>query len=373
MGLDKRLGFRVCTLIGTILCLPGLAAAQGARLADAWFFPDRPAPLKSVEGKAVPEVRVKSWIGEPVSLADSRGKVVVIDFWATWCGPCMAAIPKNVELVKKYKDQGLVFFGIHDANAGWDKAAGVVTDKGINYPVALDDAGGPSAKAFNLAFWPTYVIVDRSGVVRGAGLAPDHLEDAVKMLLAEAGPAGAGAPAAAAKGLPADWYYGADGRPAQLKALEGKPMPALSMTKWLNSAPAADAFKDRVLVLHFLAVGNYVSMKQAETLAALEKEIGPQGVVVIGVAPGTDAWEVLTTAAAEGKLPSRLGQDAPAEGEQPAGVTGGTAAAYGVRYMPTTVVIDRRGVVRAAGIRVDKVKDLTGKLLAESSAKGAEK
>ena len=60
----------------------------------------------------------------------------------------------------------------------------MVKDRNINYPVARD-AGGASTKAYNLSFWPTYVVVDRKGVVRAAGLRPDKVSDVVKVLLAE--------------------------------------------------------------------------------------------------------------------------------------------------------------------------------------------
>jgi thiol-disulfide isomerase/thioredoxin len=351
----------LCTLLG----FPALAFGQDKKLPEAWFFGERPAGLKGLEGKPPPELKLKTWIGDAVDVRASRGKVLVIDFWATWCGPCMAAVPENVRIANQYKERGLVLLGVHDANSGWERAPAVVKEKNINYSVALDEAGGISAKAFNLAFWPTYIIVDRAGIVRGAGLSPGHLEEAVKLLLAE--PAPEGINEAAGNELPAEWFYGGLNRPAAFRALEGKPLPELTAADWLGEPLTAADTRERVLVLHFLASGNGTSMKQAEVLAALEREIGSQGVVFSAVCAADDSWETLTKIAGEGRVPSRLCHDAPAVGDQPAGATGAIAATLGLRYVPCTVLVDRAGVVRAAGVRVESVKEIAGKLLAEST------
>ena len=172
---------------------------------DDHFFSgaDRPAGLKSLEGKPAPELALDAWIGDGTSIEALRGQVVVIDFWATWCGPCMAAIPKNIELVEKHGKDGLAFIGVHDSRNGWDKADSVVTEQGINYPVARD-AAGASVKSYNLGFWPTYVVVDRRGVVRAAGLLPDKVGAVVETLLAEPGGGAAGGKTE----FPIVWYVG---------------------------------------------------------------------------------------------------------------------------------------------------------------------
>jgi len=158
---------------------------------DEWFFygEKRPEKLRKMEGTKSPKLAAETWVGDEVDLAKQRGKVVIVDFWGTWCPPCRAAIPKNVQLVKEYGEEDLVFVAVHDARRGWDKAPKMIEDTGINYPVALDkkaeDGSGISTKAFNVAFWPTYIAIDRAGIVRAVGLRPDKVEDVVKILLAE--------------------------------------------------------------------------------------------------------------------------------------------------------------------------------------------
>ena len=78
---------------------------------------DLPADrLAYLIGKQAPELQqIKGWINsKPIKLADLRGKVVLLDFWGTWCGPCVQVIPELIKLHEKYHDKGLVVIGIHD-------------------------------------------------------------------------------------------------------------------------------------------------------------------------------------------------------------------------------------------------------------------
>jgi hypothetical protein len=275
----------------------------------------------------------------------------------------MAAIPKNVSLVEQHGDNGLAFIGVHDSRNGWDRASSVVNEKGINYPVARD-AGGASVKAYNLSFWPTYVVVDRKGVVRAAGLTPDKVEEVVKTLLAEEG--GLAPSTGRSKGeFPSEWYVGGANRPSGMAKLEGKKAPPLRGVKWLGEAIGPADRNGRVTVVRFMSPLSKATRESMGRWKKTADELRPQGVVFVGVCDHLSDWDRMKAMFGEEEPPFPVACDlAPRAGEDtvPLGVT---ATAYGIRMWPTTVVIDRAGRVRAAGVREEQLQTVLDKLMAE--------
>jgi thiol-disulfide isomerase/thioredoxin len=135
-------------------------------------------------GQESPVFEFTTLDGKQSDLKSLRGKVVLLNFFATWCGPCMAAIPHNNELLKNYKDKGLLIVGVCTHNRGQEKMAQTVKDKGIQYPTARDPQL-KSQKAWAVQYYPTYAIIDRKGIVRIIGLQPNNVEKVVKKLLDE--------------------------------------------------------------------------------------------------------------------------------------------------------------------------------------------
>lgn len=346
----------------------GIAMAQSEKapkaFPDEWFYSgaQRPPSLKALEGKPAPKLSIGTWIGDATTIEGNRGKVVVVDFWATWCGPCMASLPHNVALVRDYADKGLVFIGVHDSANGWEKAPEVIRSRKINYPVG-QDSNGASVKSFGLEFWPTYVAIDRSGKVRAAGLLPDRVEDVVKALLAEGETA---APPVVANEFGPEHYYGGAKRPALFKQLEGKQAPKLTGETWAGLEPAK--LDGSVQVVTFVSPVLDVSMGELEKLTPARKEFASQGVVFVGVADGRTndmAWGKLGERLKTKKLDVPVMRDAVEGASVPKNNV--TAGAFGVTHYPATFVIDRAGRVRAAGVRADKVKPIIEKLLAEGA------
>lgn len=152
-----------------------------------WTWDDQAkdrAEHAALEGKPMPKLELSNWINGEVTPADMKGKVVIMDFYATWCGPCMAAIPHNNELLKKYKDKGLVIVGVCTSRRGQDRMPQTVKERGMEYPTARDSQLR-SENAWHVDYYPTYAIVDRKGVVRIIGLKPNYVERVVKKLLDE--------------------------------------------------------------------------------------------------------------------------------------------------------------------------------------------
>ena len=133
-------------------------------------------------GKPAPKLEMSDWINSEVKVADMKGKILVIDYWATWCGPCIASIPHNNEVAKHYADKGVLVIGAC-GGGGEEKMPETAKKHGIEYPTAKVSAN--STKAWGVRWWPTYAVVDRKGTVRAIGIKPDYVEKVVDALLKE--------------------------------------------------------------------------------------------------------------------------------------------------------------------------------------------
>jgi cytochrome c biogenesis protein CcmG/thiol:disulfide interchange protein DsbE len=121
------------------------------------------APLACAQtGKQAPNFSLQTGSGSTVELAKLKGKVVVVNFWATWCGPCRVEIPGFVSVYEKYKNKGLEIVGISLDQKGWSALRPFIERNKITYPVVLDN-GEVASRYGDIRSIPTTFIVDRKG------------------------------------------------------------------------------------------------------------------------------------------------------------------------------------------------------------------
>ena len=150
-------------------------------------------------GEAVPELRFVEWVGqEPMKLENLRGKVVLLDFWATWCGPCISTFPRLREWHKKYAGNDFVIVGVTKYYGSGDGKRMTQLQEldflnefkqkyKLPYSLAVAEPSEDSMK-YGISAYPTTILLDRNGVVRYIGIGAGdeesaNLEDMIKKRL----------------------------------------------------------------------------------------------------------------------------------------------------------------------------------------------
>jgi cytochrome c biogenesis protein CcmG/thiol:disulfide interchange protein DsbE len=188
----------VAGIVASLALLLG-ACSPSARLDTAAAVkPDR-------DRKPAPDFTLKDADGRPVRLSDYRGKVVLLDFWATWCEPCAMEIPWFMDLERRDKDHGFAVLGVSMDDEGWDAVKPFVSRLGVNYRVLMGN--DQTAQLYGgVDALPTTFLIDREGRIAAVhvGLADRRdFDDGVERLLQAPAPAGAGrATVAALAGSP---------------------------------------------------------------------------------------------------------------------------------------------------------------------------
>ena len=118
----------------------------------------------SLEGQAAPDFVLKSATGENLRLSEFRGDVVMINFWATWCGPCRQEMPLLDDLYGRYKRVGFNLLGVNIDDDS-RRAMEMVQELGVNFPVLFDERK-EVARLYEVEAMPVTILVDRVGRVR---------------------------------------------------------------------------------------------------------------------------------------------------------------------------------------------------------------
>lgn len=121
--------------------------------------------------------------GEPISLEKYRGQIVLLDFWATWCQPCIAEMPFVKSTYQKYKNQNFEIIGI-SLDRDFNQLTTYLETKGITWPQYYDN-GGQISDLYQVEAIPTTYLIDSKGIIRYANLRGNALENAVRQLVLE--------------------------------------------------------------------------------------------------------------------------------------------------------------------------------------------
>jgi len=143
-----------------VVALCAIAAGCGA--------PEEPVVRAAVkpesDRKAAPEFSLKDSNGATAKLSDYKGKVILLNFWATWCGPCKIEIPWFIEFEQNYKDRGFAVLGVSMDDDGWDAVKPYLAARKVNYRVVLGN--DQVAQLYGgVDSLPTTFVIDRDGKI----------------------------------------------------------------------------------------------------------------------------------------------------------------------------------------------------------------
>jgi peroxiredoxin len=143
-------------------------------------------------GKPAPNIAAEDLAGTSFKLSDYRGKVVLLVFWASWCGPCVAEVPHERELVGHFKDRPFALIGVNgdETKEMARKAVAKYQIPWRSFWNGKQGAGGPIAVSWNVRGWPTVYVIDHRGMIRHKYLRGKRLDEPLEKLVAEAEAAG---------------------------------------------------------------------------------------------------------------------------------------------------------------------------------------
>lgn len=174
--------------LGAALVLLGIALLTPSCM-KLDFFKRKESPQTCKAGPRVgapaPEIDGEDFDGKRAKLSDYRGKVVVVAFWFSRCGPCRAMIPHERELVERYRDKPFAMLGVY-GDVDYEDARKIIAQQHMSWPIVKSESGKPAiTQLYGVTCFPTFVVIDAAGVVRFARVGGAGLDDAVADALAQ--------------------------------------------------------------------------------------------------------------------------------------------------------------------------------------------
>ncbi|MGB9878015.1 MAG: TlpA family protein disulfide reductase [bacterium] len=121
------------------------------------------ASQKNLEGEQAPDLALRDLEGKSYRLSDLKGKVILLDFWATWCPPCREELPVIEKLHQDFKGKGLLVLGISNEEKGVVEE--FVRRNGLTFPILLDEKGEAGRK-YKVVAIPRVILIDKKGKIR---------------------------------------------------------------------------------------------------------------------------------------------------------------------------------------------------------------
>jgi peroxiredoxin len=160
-----------------------LAALMAAMVAVVVHGTLGPVPGLGI-GQLAPDITGTDSRGQPLRLSDYRGRVVVLSFWATWCGPCRAQLPEEKALVERFRDRPFAFLGV-SGDASPETVNAFLDKMQVPWPNWVDGPGGAINTKWQVDYFPFTYVLDGKGVIRAKGVSGKKLQETVEQLLKE--------------------------------------------------------------------------------------------------------------------------------------------------------------------------------------------
>ncbi len=136
-------------------------------------------------GAPAPDFSAIDLNGNPLNLADYRGKVVLLSFWFPTCGPCIAMVPQELQLIEKYRDAPFALIGVcRTSEVAWAKK--VAAEHGMIWSSINDGKPGQVTDAYNIQAWPTFYLIDAEGRIASKDAPSTRLDEMIAILVERA-------------------------------------------------------------------------------------------------------------------------------------------------------------------------------------------